>query len=69
MNGNKKDFQIFQKPKQVRNVLSEYRKFERSLGMQNVDLLSITQQIVKLSSNKNSNNDIPKKDLQLSINK
>jgi hypothetical protein len=42
MNGNKKDFQIFQKPKQVRNVLSEYRKFERSLGMQNVDLLSIT---------------------------
>ena len=30
------------KPKQVRNVLLEYRNFERSLGMQNVDLLTLT---------------------------
>ncbi len=68
---NIKGYSFFPKPKNVKNVLNEYKKFEQSIGMHKIDIITLTQNIIRLSKERKNtpNNEIPKKDMQLTFNK
>jgi phosphoribosylformylglycinamidine (FGAM) synthase PurS component len=56
---------VEKKLKKLKNVLVEYMHFERSTGVQNVDIIKLIEMVL----NHYSENEIPKKDLQKTFNK
>ena len=50
----------------AKNVLVEFMQFEHSLGMKNVDIVKVVEMVLKQS---NTQNEVPKKDLQQTYNK
>jgi hypothetical protein len=56
---------VEKKLRKLKNVLVEYMHFERSIGLQNVDVIKVIEMVL----NHYSNNEIPKKELQQSFNK
>lgn len=56
---------VEKKLRKLKNVLVEYMHFERSVGLQNVDVIKAIEMVL----NNYHNNEVPKKELQQSFNR